>query len=113
MANFEGVQIGTLMEAIKRKKDAYDNDSNTVSPYDAMKQHAYLPKYDETFGKPYVDFEGAQIGSLMSKIEARKKPDAYDGDTTTVSPYDGMEKHNYVDKYQKDYGIENDLAQKN
>lgn len=36
IAKFEGVQTGTLMSHIKNKKDAYDNDSNTVSPYDAM-----------------------------------------------------------------------------
>ena len=88
----------------------YDGDTNTVSPYDAMKQHKYLPRYDEDYGKPYVDFEGAQIGTLMAKIEGRK--DVYDGDRATVSPYDGMEVHQYVPKYEKDYGIENDLAQK-
>ena len=47
----------------------------------------------------------------MARIKGAK-PDAYDGDKDTVSVYDGMEHHAYVDKYQKDYGIENDLAQK-
>lgn len=68
--NFEGVQIGTLMEKIKNKKDAYDNDSNTVSPYDAMEQHPYLPRYDKDFGKD--NFEGVQIGTLMNRIKGKK-----------------------------------------
>ena len=98
------------MAKLKTKPDAYDGDTNTVSQYDAMQQHKYLPKYDEDYGKPFAGFEGAQIESKMNR---GAKPDMYDGDKDTVSPYDGMEQHKYVDKYQKDYGIENDLAQKN
>lgn len=103
-ANFEGVQIGTLMASIKKNMDNYDGDSNTVSPYDAMKQHKYLPKYDEDFGKPYANFEGVQIGTLMKEIRSRKAPsrDAYDDDPTTVSPYDAEEQNPYLDKYSKD-----------
>ena len=74
-----------------------------------MEHHEHLDKYDKDFGNPLSGFEGAQIGTMMAKIASKK--DAYDHDPTSVSPYDGQEVHNYVDKYQKDYGIENDLSQ--
>ena len=66
-------------------KDAYDLDPNTVSPYDAAEQHAYLPKYDEDFGNESnpKNFEGAQIGTLMAHIKNKK--DMYDNDSNTVS----------------------------
>jgi len=92
MANFEGAQIGTLMSKISKNHDQYDNDSNTVSPYDAMQQHQRIDKYDKDFGKPYVDFEGAQIGTLMAEIKGRRgQPDVYDKDPDTVSIYDHMD----------------------
>ena len=48
----------------KNKKDAYDGDHTTVSPYDNMEHHTYLPKYDEDCGNPMAGFEGAQINSM-------------------------------------------------
>jgi len=74
-----------------------------VSPYDAMDQD---PK-SETYGSATYGF--AQKSAKPTK---KAKQDAYDSDRNTVSPYDGMEVHAHIDKYEKDYGIENDLAQK-
>ena len=79
----------------KSKKDAYDGDSNTVSPYDAMEQHAHLDKYDKTFGDPNAGFEGVQV----SQLAQRHHKDSYDSDPNTVSPYDAMEQHEHLDKY--------------
>jgi len=78
-----------------------------------MQQHKYLPKYDEDFGKPFINFSGVQIGTLMQTINAKhSKPDAYDGDKATVSVYDGSENYGYQDKYKGDFTMPNDLAQK-
>lgn len=87
-------------EINKRTQDAYDNDHDTTSPYDAMEQHKHLNKYDADFGNPLAGFEGAQI----SQLAQRKKRDAYDGDHDTVSPYDAMEHHHHLDKYDADFG---------
>jgi len=47
---------------------------------------------------------------MAQRRNHKYRKDAYDGDLATVSPYDGMEKNEYVDKYEKDFGVENDLA---
>ena len=98
-AKFDGVQTGFLAQRAKRSRDNYDNDPNTVSPYDAMEQHQHLDKYDKTFGTN--QFEGVQIGVLMREIKAKNngKRDNYDGDKNTVSPYDAMEQHAPLGKY--------------
>merc|ERR1719223_834190 len=111
-ADFEGAQINSIAQ--RRSKDAYDFDHNTVSPYDNLEHHAYLPKYDEDFGNPLAGFECAQLGSYAQKRINKNKRDMYDHDPTTASPYDAMEVHNHVDKYEKDqeaWGYPNDLAQ--
>ena len=87
-------------------RDAYDLDPSTVGPYDAMEQHEYLPKYDEDYGVDFnpAKFEGVQIGTLMEKVKRAR--DNYDGDSNTVSPYDAMEQHAHLDKYDKTFGTD-------
>ena len=92
------------------RKDAYDGDHNTVSPYDNMEKHEHLDKYDKDFGNPLAGWEGAQISAMAQRRRNKYKKDMYDFDPQTVSPYDGMEIHKYVDKYEKDYGIDTYLS---
>ena len=87
-----------------QRKDAYDGDHNTVSPYDAMEHHEHLDPYDKDFGNPLAGFEGAQISSMAQRRKFINKRDAYDFDHNTVSPYDAMEHHAHLDKYDKDFG---------
>ena len=97
----EEAMVAQMKADIQRtKKDAYDFDPTTVSPYDNMEHHEHLDKYDKDFGNPLAGFEGAQISFLTQK----SKRDAYDGDGNTVSPYDNMEHHEHLDKYDKDFG---------
>jgi len=67
--NFEGVMIGTLLKQMKHKKDAYDGDETTVSPYDAEEQYK---KWDF----------GVAAGSPGSKspLSRAAKKDEHDGD---------------------------------
>jgi len=106
LAGFEGAQISSMAQRrrYKNKRDAYDGDSNTVSPYDAMEHHHYLKKYDEDFGNPLSGFEGAQISAMAQRRTLKNRKDAYDGDANTVSPYDAMEHHQYLKRYDEDFG---------
>ena len=74
----------------RNRKDAYDGDENTVSPYDDMHQ---FKKFDW----------GVDGGSKSAfGLVQRKRGDAYDGDENTVSPYDDMEQHKKFDWGQED-----------
>merc|ERR1719240_52762 len=78
----------------KLRKDAYDLDPTTVSPYDAMDQHQpwtneqrkewfeNKAKHDKN---TYKIFD-AQIDS--ESLAQKPKRDAYDHDANTASPYD-------------------------
>lgn len=71
-------------------KDVYDHDPTTVSQYDAMEHHEHLDRYDQNFGNPLANFEGAQLVQ-KNKPNWKCGKDAYDLDPTSVSPYDDME----------------------
>ena len=98
---FEGVMAESDIRKhhmrVKSKKDAYDLDPTTASPYDDMEQHV---KFDWGVKKG---------GEFAQREHHHHKPDAYDYDKDTVSPYDAMPQH-----VKFDFGVpakETDFAQ--
>ena len=93
-----------LVQKKSRQQDEYDEDHNTVSPYDGDVKHV---KFDFGVPPPPEEFEGAMDHNqkkhhsihhnLGQKVNKMKSRDEYDGDTNTVSPYDAMEKHEKFD----------------
>mgnify|MGYP000945106480 CR=1 FL=1 len=78
------LQLESNVELGRSKRDAYDGDTDTVSPYDDMEQHK---KFD-------WGVEGLKSAYGLNQKNRR---DAYDGDSDTVSPYDDMEQHKKFD----------------
>lgn len=72
-----------LVQKNSRQQDAYDGDSNTVSPYDGMEKHK-----TNDFSWPYDVVQVRSFGHQQ---------DEYDEDHNTVSPYDGDVKHQKFD----------------
>ena len=73
--DFEGAQVSSSI----LRRDAYDGDHDTVSPYDDMEQRA---KFD--WGVPAGEPGSKSPWSLQQK----HSKDMYDGDKNTVSQYD-------------------------
>jgi len=93
--DFTGVQIGTLMNKLKKNKnkDEFDHDTNTVSEYDAGHQFEVgdygVPAEPEAFE-----------GVMFRKQGSGSGKDNYDGDKNTVSQYDHMKIYR-----RGDYGV--------
>ena len=70
-----------------------------ISQYDAMEDHSYIKPFDKNFGAPAPNtFEGL-TQDLHQRNKPHSKKDAFDGDSDTVSPYDGMELHEHLGRY--------------
>ena len=89
LSTAQAVKLDADYRKSHQSRDSYDLDPNTVSPYDSMQQHKYLPKYDEEYGNEEAfNFQGVQTSSTVNKN--KRSNDSYDGDSNTVSPYDAM-----------------------
>ena len=94
----------------KLRKDAYDLDPTTVSPYDAMDQNQPWTneqrkdwfKMKTEHDKDTYKIFNAQLDS--KSLVQRSRKDAYDFDPTTVSPYDAMDQHHpWTNEQRKDW----------
>ena len=85
-------EVYTTNAVLRRKRDAYDHDPNTVSQYDDMPQHGRISAEEIKLREERHKKYGTQRIHGDSRAQ-RPARDAYDLDPDTVSQYDDMRQH--------------------